>query len=304
MPRLRTLPPGFDRLAAAESDFLRQQFLAPRLANQPVRVRLAGVVCTLRVEPAAFQGWGVFQPVTLAQARLVRLASLRERTAYLSLFPRVRFVLCRRTNDQWYGLLAGADSRFHLVAAGPVPLQLVDCRQLFDTVVCRFDGSQFWWEQPEPRRAKPAEQLREALAGLREPEALEVLGLTPVEQAVYEAHYRVRQAEIADSLRDRTEERLAAALEHAGATLQGYREREDAFTVEYLVDGERHTSVLRKDDLQVQAAGICLRGTDGRFDLQSLVGVIREAKDGHRLVRVGIDNPHQYHEDEDHGDEP
>lgn len=76
-------------------------------------------------------------------------------------------------------------------------------------------------------------------------------------------------------------------LAHAGAELASYIEREDAYTVTFTVDGQSHRTTVRKDNLAVLVAGICLGGQDRRFDLQSLVGVIREAEQGRRLVRVG-----------------
>ena len=64
----------------------------------------------------------------------------------------------------------------------------------------------------------------------------------------------------------------------SGAELREYQSAGDVYRVGYEVDGQRHVStVVSKKDLSVQVAGICLSGEDENFDLQSLVGVIREA---------------------------
>jgi hypothetical protein len=67
-------------------------------------------------------------------------------------------------------------------------------------------------------------------------------------------------------------------LAHAGADLRDFADRGDVYRVTYTVDGRRHTSVVNKNDLTVQSAGVCLSGGDRAFDLHSLVGVLREGE--------------------------
>jgi hypothetical protein len=155
-----------------------------------------------------------------------------------------------------------------------LPVRFVEEGQRFDVVETRFDGVQAWFDRADAR-ADPASAayLREALDRGTPPEQLRRRGLTGAERAAYGQVLVRRQA----ALRDRTEDRLRAALGHAGADLAGYIERADGYRVEYTVDGERHVSVVNKDDLAIQLAGVCLAGADGHFDLASLVGVLRQA---------------------------
>jgi hypothetical protein len=290
MASSKRLREALDRLAAAEQRAFASEFLAPAICGGTVRLRIEGVVVQFKIAPPVFEGWGVFRPSAPASAELVRPASLAERRQYLELLPMLRLVICERLQDEWLAIPAsGADTRFRI--EGLVPVRLTEEVQLFDVILTRFDGSQFWYDGPDVRRDPGiAAYLREALGEMVEPVRLSRTGLTAEERTAYAINYAPRlQAEI-DAHVDRVEKRLREALAHAGATLKDYLEREETFRVTYEVDGRRHVSVVNQNDLSVHVAGICLSGEDRHFDLQSLVGVLREAQTGGRVVRVGFDN--------------
>lgn len=289
MGKSKHISDALNRLAEAESRFLASEFLAPVVRGGRVQVRIAGVVCSLRIQPPDFEGWGVFRPASHSEAALVRPAKLAERRRYLDLFPLVRLILTNSRDGRWLGLPAHrADSRFRI--DGPAPVRLVEEPQLFDVVEARYDGVEFWYAGPDARRDPAAAgYLRRELDRLTPPESLHRPGLTAEERAAYALVYWPRYEATEEGRRTREERRLRRALEHAGAELTGYVERDDVYTVTYEVDGERHVSAVSKADLTVQVAGICLSGEDQNFDLQSLVGVIREAAGG-GMVRVGDGN--------------
>jgi hypothetical protein len=266
------------RLADGEAQFLRTQFLAPVMGEGTVRVRIAGAICRLRIRPRDFAGWGVFHPTSFNDASHKRDATLRERRDYLALFPAVRLILVSREGPTWLAQPAQfADNRFK--AEGAIPVHLVDDAEAFDTVVARFDGERFWFDEVDPQ-ADPtaAAYLREAMLHPRHPRTLTRPGLTPEQRAAYSAEHTERLRRRLASERATGEYRVREALEHAGARLRGLNERHGFYQVTYTVDGRRHTSVIRKNDLTVQSAGICLSGMDATFDLASLVSVLREGQ--------------------------
>jgi hypothetical protein len=285
MAKSKPVSDALNRLAAAEEKFLAGEFLAPVLRSEPVRVRIAGVICSLRILPSDFTGWGVFRPNSHSEAQLVRTAKLAERQRYLELFPLVRLIFVGQNDGQWFARPAHrGDARFQI--QGTVLVRFAEEAKLFEVIETRFDGDQFWYAGPDARsNPATARWLREQLNAETPPAELHRSGLTAEQRAAYAMRYELSKA----ARRNREEDRIRGALAHAGAELTDFIERDDAYTVTYSVDGHRHISTVSKGNLAVQVAGICLSGEDANFDLQSLVGVIREAQGGH-LVRIGEQN--------------
>jgi hypothetical protein len=292
MPRGKPIHRLIDELAAAEDKFLAGEFLAPAMPGGQVVVRVAGILCRLAIEPRDFQGFGIFRPQSHSVARLARVATLAERKRYLELFPAVSLVLCSQTDRRWQAVQAHrGDHRFRI--DGIVPLDLAEQGALFEVVRARFDGGRFWYDGSDTKRSPAtALWLRQRLGEMTDPDALDRPGLTPEERTAYTVALLAKMDELEAAERDRqssTEQRLRQALAHGGATLVDYAERGDGFRVSYQVGGAQYTSSVSKEDLTVQVAGICLSGEDRKFDLASLVGVLREGAD-EGVVRVGNAN--------------
>jgi hypothetical protein len=272
-----------DRMESAEESFLKTEFLAPVLPGSRVRVRIAGIVCTLRVVGRPDPGWAILRPLALNRAQVISQPSLGQIRDFLALFPELRLLLVARAERGWLALPAyRGDHRFQI--EGPVPVQLVTGAEPFQRIIARFDGTHFWFQEVDRRRSPAiAAYLREEFNAETPAEDLRKPTLTAEEREVYRLAWQAAEA----ARRDRVEVQLADALAHAGAELVSYIEREHVYTVRYTVDGRMQRSTVRKEDLTVTAAGICLAGQDQRFDLQSLVGVLREGAQGWRLVDVG-----------------
>ncbi len=272
-----------NRLEAAEQDFLLSSLLAPVLPGQPVRVRIAGVVCQLQADDPKFEGWAILRPTSREQAKIERPATLAEVSAYLRLFPTMQLIVLARKGRRWTALPAHqGDTRFRLDGLVPV-LLAEEGLEPFDVVVARFDGRLFWYERRDSRHNPAlAAYLRQSLNEQLAPEKLHKKGLSAEERAAYAEAWKV----IEEARRNSVEGKLAEALAHAGGKMLSFLERADVYTVTYQVGRQQHVSTVRKDDLTVVTAGICLSGRDRDFDLTSLVGVLRESGARH-APRVG-----------------
>jgi hypothetical protein len=233
MAKSNPVTDAFNRLAAAAERFLASEFLSPVIRGSQVLVRIAGVICAMRIQPADFEGWGVFRPSSHSNATLVRKTKLAERQCYLELFPLVRLILSDRCEEQWLALPAHrADSRFQI--EGTIPIQLVEEAQLFDVIEARFDGTRFWFAGPDSRwDPGMASYLRNEIGSLTPPEKLQRAGLTSEERTAYALNYWPRYEATEETRQTREERRLRRALEHAGAELKDYVDRHDVYTVTY-----------------------------------------------------------------------
>jgi hypothetical protein len=272
-----------DRLEEEERRFAGTLFLAPVLPGRGVMVRIAGIQCRVDrirgLPDPRFRGWAVLRALSAFEAVFQRPAGMKECADYLALFPAVRLILLEPAPDHWLAVPARrGDRRFDI--PGPVRLLLPAEGLLpFETVIARYDGRLFWHERRDPR-SNPAlaAYLREALSRRDaqdlppRPEQLRKKGLSEEEREAYGLRWLL----LAEERANRTEIRLSRALEHAQAGLRSYSEHSDAYVVRFTVDGREHTSVVRKDDLTVLSAGVCLSGQDRSFDLASLVGVLRQ----------------------------
>jgi hypothetical protein len=242
-----------------------------------VRTMIAGIPHTLTPRGRAFEGWGIFRVVGYDDVALLEEAGLSAIDAYLELFPPARLRLVRQMRGgTWLAFpMSPADALRCGGTRGPVAVHLVNGCGRFDAVAARFDGSACWFDTLD-RRADPmiADALRDAAARSIPAVSLRISGLSPEDRAAYSALFE-------PVVGGRTDERrLRRALELGGGSLHGYHDRGEFWLVEWRTpDGELHTSAIRKGDLTVIGAGICLSDHDRDFDLQSLVGVVHDRPD-------------------------
>ena len=125
-----------ERLAAAEERAFACEFLAPMLRGGVVQVRIAGVVCRLKMSPTTSWAGASSGPYRRPRPNWSGRPRLAERRQYLELLPLLRMIVCLREDDRWLAIPAHrADTRFRI--EGFVPVRLVEEAQLFEVSLAR-----------------------------------------------------------------------------------------------------------------------------------------------------------------------
>ncbi|MBA7619854.1 hypothetical protein ES703_27195 [subsurface metagenome] len=265
----------FRKVEKAEKAFLNSEFISPVIRGSKVRVRVLGLVYQLEVADD-FEGWAILKPISPARAKVVTSPSILQVSEYLERLSRVRFILSEKRGKLWHGIsqqLPGSQS----------PVLLTSGVGLFDDVLARFDGQNYWF-QAKDLRSNPAltEYLRESLNKSVPLDKLRKPGLTPFHREAYRWQLFLREKKIGEVTLDK----IKRALSHGGGEFKSYIERADSYTVTFSLDGEDFSSTIRKDDFEVVSAGICLSGEDRKFDLQSLVGVVKKGQRERKIYRM------------------
>jgi len=271
----------FNKIEAAETKLLDSQFISPVIHGSRVRVKILGLVHEFKVT-SGFQGWAILKPISSTEAKIIGSPNFREVSHYLAQFPRLRLVLSGKQNDFWLGLHINVKSYAHSEIIQS-PILLASGVQLFDSIIARFDGASPWFQMRDSRsNPAMAEYLRECLEKKIPVEKLRKPGLNPVHKKAYEWQTFLREKKIGEL----TLEKIKRAVDHGGGEFKSYIEREDSYTVVFALGDEDFRTTVRKDNFAVISAGICLDGHDHKFDLQSLIGVVREGQEEQLIHRM------------------
>lgn len=263
------------KIGEKEASLKDKVFISPVFFNTSVAARVSGLIYTFEI-PKLNPGWYAFKPTGTSKARKVKEATMAEIEAYVKPLPKIRAVLTMKKDDVYLAKVDKVNRYLPTEELHPV-LLCDDSVSDFDQVICRFDGANLWYESLDAFNG-PAkgEYLREQMLKLTDPDKVRFSGLLFEERSAY----ALRLALDKKLVEDRKKLVVEADVKHAGGKLIKFVERSDHLSVTYTVDGQQYTSYVSKDPKhQVITAGVCLSGNDQKFDLKSLVTVLRE---GHR----------------------
>lgn len=274
-----------EELGEKEQRVTDLEFISPVFFNDIVVTNIDGLVYTFKIRKVD-PGWYKFRPVDSHTAKVIGDVDFVERDQYLHRLGKLRVTLTLK-RDKVFLAIPDKSNSYGLPFSELIPILLFDDTVLdFDRAIVRYDGANCWFECVDLNNDPvKADYLRGSLEKYVDPKKIRHPNLSFEEKMAYSLRTtfdkRFRE--------DKKEVMLKKDVEHAGGKLIRFQERSDHFSVTYNVDGEEFTSHITKDDRRmVIAAGICLEGNDHKFDLKSLITVVREARQRGLVHRFNV----------------
>jgi hypothetical protein len=285
-----------DRIGKQESSLTGRTFVSPIFNNTSVATRVEGLIYTFSI-PKQKGGWYQIRPIDSKKARVVGEASLSEIETYLKCLGKVRIVLVMKQDGVFMGIPDKAN-KYGLSESELLPVFLCDDAPLeFDRIIARYDGVNLWYEcVDQGNDPSKGDYLRNSMTKVVMPDKIQFSGLTLEEKQAY-ALRLVFDRKLIETQKKST---LQQDVEFAGGKFVRFEEKSDHFAVTYMVEGQQFTSRITKEPTRmVLSAGLCLAGNDRRFDLKSLITVVREAQH-RRIIHIGDYAPHDWEDDDDY----
>ena len=280
-----------DKIQSEVEDFRDIPFLAPCLGGNKIRVRMPnGLLLTLSTwylpggPYAELNTLAKWRATNKKTAVYMRQANLQEQLAYLDLFPTTRLLITEvKHEDRFTGVMSRVGTGKIRIEGEVEVISLTRITRpaLFEEVEVCFDGSIFFFkriildDQHELYvQAKLRDEFLDRAFSYDADAVLATKYLRPEHLVAFDYAWN----RVALSAEEVAQKMLGDAVSHAGGTLKKYEDDVDTYKVTMEVDGIEQSPIVISKDMDIISAGVCLSGDDQIFDLQSLVGVLREGK--------------------------
>lgn len=271
------------KVGEKEASITDQEFISPIFFNDFVATKIYGIIYTFKISEKK-PGWYNVKPIDFKNAQTVNAAGLPDIHAYLNKLKKIRLILVLRKKDV-YLAIPEKSNNLRLSYEQLIPLYLFDDIVLdFDKVIARFDGANFWFHELDPTHdPSKSAYLREQVLKCTNVKNIKYSGLTIEDKIAYALSSTLSRKLVADQKKMS----LQQDVEHAGGEFVKFIEKKDHYQVTFNVDGQTYSSNVSKTDKHsVITAGICLSGEDRKYDLKSLVTIMREGQQKGKIYRT------------------
>ncbi len=287
----RTVHEILAKVSAKEKELRQREFFSPYTHDSKFAVvKMMGTNYKFRIIGANGNGFGVFCPVDPTCARFVREADSVQSHAYLSLWPKIYFILVCSTDLGWCSFPFNLSSaKAQLGIEQEIIIRNVSDVERFDVVVARYDGMRFWYEGPfagaDPVKAvqlrRCYERRQNVLAMKRQ--LGEITGITPEERKSFDIALSAWQI----VRRKSTEEQVQEFWAGTDARLEEHIIRGRNIEISWQAQsGAVHNSLIDAQTFDVVSAGICVNDEDRRFHVKDLPGIVRLGEDRGAIYRT------------------